>query len=578
MQNKEKLLQTLKRIDGRGYKAYTDIEGIYDFKKFKLYIDHVQRDPFASPSLVRVEVPAKDAAFPSELFGNFQRKIALEDYISRAFHSTINHYSGGKSGSGHSGVIKIDSGNQEVLERSCVNINSSKLEVRFSMGLPARGRRVLGKAASKMFAHILPKIVNDSCFYSNLNSQKVEEHVKTVEDAGFIRDKLDEMGLVTFVADGSILPRESGVSDKPLKHAVEFRSPESLTVTIETPNHGPITGMGIPKGVTLIIGGGYHGKSTLLHAVERGVYNHLPQDGREFVVTCSSAVKIRAEDGRRVEKVDISSFIHNPPASLNTREFSTENASGSTSQASNIIEAVEMGSKLLLFDEDTSATNFMIRDERMQRLVAKEKEPITPFIDRVRELYEKHGTSTVIVMGGSGDYFEVADNIIMMDSYRPYNVTGKAREVARDLPVNRIREVGCDFSFSHRSPQPESIKPFKGRKLKLDCRGLSTVLVGRENVDISQVEQIVHPSQTRAIAYAIYHASRKHMDGKTSLLDVLKAVKHDIEEGGLDVLALKGRKKPNNLAKPRIFEIAAAVNRLRTLKMKMVEVQKKDQI
>lgn len=568
MQNKDKLLQTLKRIDGRGYKAYADIEGIYDFEEFKLHIDHVQRDPFASPSLVRVEVPARDAAFPSELFGNFQRKISLEDYISRAFHNAIGSYNGGKSGSGHSGVIKIDSGNQEMLERSCVNISSSKLEVRFSMGLPARGRRVLGKAASQMFAHILPKIVNDSCFYSNLNSQKVEEQVKTAEDASFIRDKLDEMGLVAFVADGSILPRESGVSDKPLKHAVEFKSPESMNVTIETPNHGPVTGMGVPKGVTLIVGGGYHGKSTLLHALERGVYNHMPKDGREFVVTCGSAVKIRAEDGRRVEKVDISSFIHNPPAGLNTEEFSTENASGSTSQASNIVEALEVGSKLLLFDEDTSATNFMIRDERMQRLVAKEKEPITPFIDRVRELYEKHGTSTVIVMGGSGDYFEVADQIIMMDNYKPHDVTQKAREVAMDLPVNRIREVVCDFSFSHRYPQPESIKPFKGRKLKLDCRGLSTVLVGRENIDLSQVEQIVHPSQTRALAYVIYQASQKHMDGKTPFIEVLKAVNQDIENKGLDVLAPKGRKKPNNLAKPRIFEMAAALNRLRSLKMK----------
>ncbi len=570
MQKKEKLLQTIKRIDGRGYKAYNDIEGSYDFGDFKLYIDHVQRDPFASPSLIRVEIDGKDATFPSEFLKSFQRMVALEDYISREFHHAIGKYSEGRSGSGHSGVFRIDSGAQEILERSCVNISPQKLEIRFSMGLPARGRRVLGKAASSMFMEILPKIVVDSCFYRSLNPEKVAKEVKTFEDANYIRNQLAELGLVAFIANGSVLPRESGVSDRPMKHAVTFKSPDSMEVTIQTPNYGPVVGMGIPDGVTLIVGGGYHGKSTLLHAVERGVYNHLPGDGREFVITRDSAVKIRAEDGRRVEKVDINSFIHNPPMGPDTREFSTENASGSTSQAANIIEAMEAGTELLLFDEDTSATNFMIRDERMQRLVAKEKEPITPFIDRVRELYEEHETSTIIVMGGSGDYFEVADTIIMMDNYKPYNVTEKARKVAEDLPINRIREVNSDFKFGHRSPQPQSIKPFKGRKLKLDSRGLSTALLGSENIDLSQVEQLVDPSQTRSIAYAIYYASQKHMDGKRSLIDVLYLVEKDIKNKGLDVIAPKGRKNPNNLVKPRIFELTAAINRLRTLEMKKV--------
>ena len=368
------------------------------------------------------------------------------------------------------------------------------------------------------------------------------------------------------LGNGSILPRESGVSDKPLKNAVPFKSPESLSVTIETPHHGPVTGMGIPMGVTLIVGGGYHGKSTLLQAIERGVYNHLYGDGRELVVTDPTAVKIRAEDGRRIERVDISSFIHNPPMEKNTAEFSTENASGSTSQAANIIEALEVGTKLLLFDEDTSATNFMIRDERMQRLVSRDKEPITPFIDRVRELYEEHKTSTVIVMGGSGDYFEVADTVVMMDSYLPKDVTIDAMRVKKELPVNRMMEVNFKFHFKKRCPVSKGIKPFKGRKLKLDVRGRSTILIGVENIDLSQVEQLINQSQTRAIAYAIYYSATTLMDGTRSMEEIVRMVETEIERNGLDILAPKGRKYPKNLAKPRIFELAAALNRLRTFR------------
>jgi len=375
------------------------------------------------------------------------------------------------------------------------------------------------------------------------------------------------MGLVAFVKDGSTLPRESGVSEKPLKNAVHFKSPDSLLVTIKTKYHGLVTGMGIPLGVTLIVGGGYHGKSTLLHAIERGVYNHRYRDGREMVVTDPTAVKIRAEDGRNIENVDISSFIHNPPMNKNTVNFSTENASGSTSQATNIVETLEAGTELLLFDEDTSATNFMIRDERMQRLVSMEKEPITPFIDRVRELYNENNTSTVIVMGGSGDYFEVADTVVMMDNYLPHDVTRKAMKIRDQFPINRMMEVEIKFNFKRRCPIPGCIKPFKGRKLKMDIRGRSTIIIGNETIDLSDVEQFIDTSQVRAVAYAMNYLSENFMDGKTDMENILKMVERDIEKYGLDIIAPKGRKNPNNLSRPRMLELAAALNRLRSFKV-----------
>lgn len=568
MEDKKKLISILKRIDGKGYKAYLDLKGDYDFALFSLTIKHVQRDPFATPSLLQINV--YDNSFPAELYENITRKVALEDYISRAFRKGIYDSAKSRKGSGKSGILHIDSGNQEILQRSSVNISEDKLELRFQLGLPAQGRRIMGNEAQKILTQILPEIVSASCFYENLPAKEVTKHVKSFEDAEYIRSQLKGLGLVAFIADGSILPRESGVSSKPLPGAVTFKSPSSLRVSLKTCQGDVVTGMGIPEGVSLIVGGGYHGKSTLLRAVELGVYNHIPGDGRELVITRADAVKIRAEDGRRVEKVDVKSFIHHPPGMGDTSRFSTENASGSTSQATNIIEALEAGSRLLLFDEDTSATNFMIRDERMQRLVSKDKEPITPFIDRVDELYLEQGVSSVLVMGGSGDYFQKADTVIMMDHYQPYNVTLEARKVAREMPLKRERESVGEFSYRHRYPDPKSIKPEKGRRLKLDSKGVSTLIIGPEFVDLSHVEQLVESSQTRAIGYAIYQFSKGRQDSlkrKPVMGEVLDYLENMMNQEGLDFLTPPGRSQPHNLSRPRRYEIASAINRLRTLRV-----------
>jgi predicted ABC-class ATPase len=324
--------------------------------------------------------------------------------------------------------------------------------------------------------------------------------------------------------------------------------------------------MGIPAGVTLIVGGGYHGKSTLLRAVERGVYNHIPGDGREWVITIPEAVKIRAEDGRRIEKVDISPFIQNLPFGIDTTSFSTEEASGSTSQAANIIEALEMGARLLLIDEDTSATNFMVRDVRMQQLVHKEKEPITPFLDKVRQLYEELGVSSLLVVGGSGDYLDVADTVIMMDEYRPREVTAQAKEICRQYPTMRRPEGGGSFgTIRNRVPLPESFQPLRGGKTKVEAKGLHTIVFGRENILLQHVEQLVDPSQTRAIAAAILYVARKYA-GKLTLREAIEQVIRDIDRHGLDILSLRPY-PAGDYARFRPLELAAAINRLRTLKV-----------
>jgi len=578
MQTKEDLRKILARIDGRGYRAYKDIEGAYDFGDFWMFIDHVQGDPFARPSRVRLQVHQERAKIPSELFQNKTRAIALQDYLTRKFAGAIRTIAKGSRGIGGSGRICVEIPGQEVLERTSCFVNEQGVEMRFTLGLPAAGRMILSRQAEEMFFGEIPRIVERSLFYGNLPANEGRNHVDLVEDQEYIRACLGEKKWICFLANGSLLPRRSGVDDRPLlreegsvgRSVIPFQSPPEMEVEVPTLHRGRIRGMAIPEGVILIAGGGFHGKSTLLNAIEKGVFAHIPADGREFVVTHPAAVRIRAEDGRAVERVDIRPFITNLPLGEDTAEFSTENASGSTSQAANIMEALEVGAKVLLIDEDTSATNFMIRDQRMQELVSKEKEPITPFIDKVSQLYRDRGVSTVLVMGGSGDYFEVADRVVVMDSYIPKDVTSRVGEIVRQHPTLRKPEGGKSFGkVCSRIPLPESFDPQRGkREVKIDAQSLKKIVYGRTEIDLSHASQVVNESQTQAIGDLIHYCAARYFQGAIPLAEGLRRALADVEEKGLDILAPFKR---GDYARPRIFEVAAALNRMRTLKVKTVK-------
>lgn len=565
--SKDSLKQTLLRIDGRGYKAYKDIRGVYDYGRFTLHIDYVQGDPFASPSRFRVRVPQAVAAYPTVTFVPASRKVGLENYLATTFAQAAKLVSS-KRGSGKSGLLLIDAPSQALLARTAVTVNHAFVEAQLAVGLPASGRRVLGRQAAAMLCDELPQIVEAALFYSANRPEMIAQYTAVAEDADFLRSQLTALDLVAFVADGAILPRRSGVDTRPLRgeSVVKWQAPESLRVSVDLPNAGRVTGLGIPAGVTLIVGGGFHGKSTLLNALALGVYNHKPGDGREQVVTLADAVKVRAEDGRCVTKVDISPFVNNLPFGQDTTKFSSENASGSTSQAANIMEALALGTKLLLIDEDTAATNFMIRDQRMQQLVAKEKEPITPFIDRVRQLYAEHGVSTILVIGGSGDYFDVADLVIGMEAYVPQNVTERAKQIASSVQLPRQKEGGSQFGqIQPRTPLPRSLDARKGKRaIRIKSHGRSTIQFGTETIDLSALSQLVDNSQTRAIAAAIQYAKERYLDGQRPLAEVIELVMADIEQDGLRVL--NGR-SGQDYAQFRKFELGAAINRLRSLQV-----------
>ena len=563
MKSSVELKNELFKIDGKGYKAYKVLEGKYDFKKYVLSIDHVQGDPFASPSRVRIIMDNKIAQIPEELFDNKNKEIAVCDFLTRLFSKNIRNQSEKIFGSGKSGLIEISRCPQEILERTAIIRNKNFFEARFYVGFPARGRSVLARELEKIIFNIIPNIVENTFIYKNINKLNLINRVKLIEDQFYIRKNLKEKGLVAFVANESILPRESGVSARPLRNGKKFISPQALEVEFDTPNRGKIKGMGIPKGITLIIGGGYHGKSTLLRALELGIYNHIEGDGREFVITDESALKVRAEDGRAITSTDISLFINNLPNGKDTIKFNTENASGSTSQAANIIEAIESKSKVLLIDEDTSATNFMIRDDIMQQLVVKEKEPITPFIDVAKSLYKQLGISTILVAGSCGDFFDIADLVIQMDSYEPYEVTAKAKELSRGK-VSLRDDLDISIDFGRVLDKGSISEGPKGIKIKtLGKDGLS---INKENIDLKSVEQIVDGEQINTIGMAIKFIEDKYSGKDLTIEKIADEIEKDITKNLIGIDNIKGGN--GSLAMPRKQEILCAINRLRTLKIK----------
>lgn len=555
-------------LDGRGYKAYSAVAGGWTFEGFTLHVDHVQGDPFAAPSRMRALVPAASAALPPASYTNRSRALGTAAFLARALLRAARGAPRSR-GSGRSGEIEVEAPGQEVLLQTAVQVDGQgAVEARFGVGLPARGRRVLGKEAARLLTDVVPQLLRDSLLASAHDEADILRHAEVNEDADTLRDQLRERGLVAFVADGSVLPRRSGVDDRPLEGdaVVPFRSPDEMRVTLEAPNAGPLRGMGVREGVTLVVGGGFHGKSTLLRALESGVYNHRPGDGRERVVSDPDTVKVRAEDGRAVTGVDISPFIDGLPLGEDTHAFTTPNASGSTSQAATIVEALESGARVLLVDEDTSATNFMIRDRRMQALVPKEGEPITPFVDRVRALHRDLDVSAVLVLGGSGDYLEAADAVVALRRYEPHDVTERARAVAAEHPTGRTAESGPPLRFpTPRVLDGASLDPRRGRRaVNVKVPDLRTLLFGRETVDLGAVEQVVCRGQIRSIGRALALLAQELGDGAGSIPDALDLVERKTADIGLDALDDRLR---GDLSAFRRHELAAALNRLRALRM-----------
>lgn len=596
MRSDRDLQRELERIDRRGYPAYKDLRGQYDFGDFVLSIDHVQGDPFASPSSMSARVPNEVLHIPAGLWDEVHRRAALEDVLLRRFSRALDACSMRAGGSGKSGVLATARPGQEVMARSACEVRGGAVTLRFEAGLPAHGRTVDGRAAAKMLLDFVPECVERTLFVDDGLLDQAWAAVELADDQRAAREQMEASDLVAFVANGSILPRESGVSQRPLKSALAFEAPAEQRVVLDLPHRGKVAGMGIKRGVTLIVGGGYHGKSTLLRALQDGVYNHVAGDGRELVLTDSTAVKLRAEDGRAVSGVDISLFIRDLPDGRDTSRFSTVDASGSTSQAAATVEAYEAGARALLIDEDTSATNFMVRDALMEAVVAREFEPITPFVERVRDLWERAGVSSIIVAGSSGAYFSVADAVLQMDRYRVHDITAHARAICMELEAPATpRAAGFTLPAGNRTIAVAPVAPrvgehgagrgervdrggrgarggYGGRgagrgprpdRIKVRTSGCEELQVGQGSADVRLVEQLVDPCQARALAQLV------RMGAQAGILVQGKPVAKAVDE----LMALLDREGWRALAEhdyvacglalPRPQELAAVLNRWR---------------
>lgn len=583
MKSSNELRTLLRSIDHKSYPAYKSLAGAYHFGSYSLFIDHVQGDPFASPSSLHVEIAHKDAGFPAATYSRDCSRIALQDFLTRKLSSLFEDFNFKAKGSGKSGLMSITRCGQEVLERSACQITDSKIIARFHIGFPAFGRTINAGELDKILFDFLPRCVESCFFYRRLDAKKVQDTVFLAEDQAAIRELLRKENLVAFVANGAVLPRKSGVSDLPLKDSIAFTSPAAMERTFLLPHKGEIRGMAIPQGITLIVGGGYHGKSTLLEALQMGVYNHIAGDGREYVITDDTAIKLRAEDGRSIRNVDISLFINDLPNKKDTSSFSTPDASGSTSQAAGVIEGVEANTRLFLIDEDTSATNFMVRDDFMQQVISREKEPITPFLERARDLYEKAGISTILVAGSSGAFFYIADKILQMDCYRPVDITVHVKSLCQDHAAPRIQAP--DFAipgFSRALPacRRDSRDSRRGgyggrggrggssdgrdsrhEHKKIKTFGKDSFSLDKETIDMRYVEQLADSEQTNALAHLLRFGLEQVIDGKKSVRQTVQLLADLLDKQGWEPFC--SSYVPCGLAKPRRQEIFACINRFR---------------
>lgn len=600
------LTSHLHAIDGRSYAAYKAIVGRYRSPLgWVLYIDRIQPDPYAPPTAIRVVLPLALTGADARLTGTDAhltetdshltganetltgtnepltgtnshlttsptRAVALRDYLARTLRELLKGQ-----------AISIAPAGQEILERSSVNLHETwqddfstpafnapgpYLELRLRWSLPAFGREIAGRQAARNLNLDLARAIASLDLRESELGAAAWKHCQVAEDHVALQKILVERDWVAFLADGANLARRSGVSQLPLEGGVPLTAPETLAQTVHLPHAGAVRGTAIPAGVTVIAGGGYHGKSTLLNAIARGIYPHIPGDGRELVATVPEAMAVRAADGRAVTGVDLRPFIsHLPGHDADPAQFTTANASGSTSQAASIMESLELWGQpaqaALLLDEDTCATNLLIRDQRMRALVSSEREPITPLVDRIRALHRERGISTLIVMGGSGDYLDVADQVLIMDSYRLVDATAQARQVCASQP--RVDTSLPDFPLpAQRLPQrPEAKRRGPSRTRAL---GTQRLVLDRHEVDVADVSGLVDEGQALAVAWALRALLERHFDGRTSLSQALAQVAKRLDDVGLDAL---GEAHPAFLVRPRLVDVGAAVNRLRSLQV-----------
>lgn len=499
MASEEVLRKTLKNADGKPFQKYKGIQNNFVLEDFEIIFDDVQNDRMGHTA-IRVRVPHKKAGFPEDMYDTKLREIALRDLIARRFRESARTHARSPIPKTSGGEVFIPRPGQEILERGSVAISPYFIEVRFTADLPADGNKVSAVAMDLLMERI-KTIISESLYFSAYKQSKVYNHLQTYENAEFIRENLDSKGIVAFIADGSVLPRRDD-DLAPMVDAKEFVTDPALKVTFDVPYGEPISGMGIPKGFTAVTGASRNGKSALLDAIFAGVYDHIPGDGREYVITSRDAAFIMAEPNRPADSVDISMFVPETPEFDDTSAAKKEFVSSPMSEFVSVSEAVEMGSKLILIDEEYSNPCVM----RKGFLADNEK------IISLSEMGSSMGRQGISLVMVSGDESVIrsADNVLVVEGFKvsPAKVerTGNGKEFS--MPADRY-------------PVSKGIVYEKGhRDVNVTAQEIRTIEIGEFKVHVP-VAALFDISQTNTVADAIAYM-KEHMDGSKNMLDVCK--------------------------------------------------------
>lgn len=565
MRDKREFDAILQQIDGHHPSEYSRLTGDFDFTRFVLHnISIATLESGRSDSLFVLHVPQLIAGFPESLQSTPIRRTALEDYLVRKLDEAAQRVFHQMSRGHGECRISVARPGQKILPRSSVVMAEDYVEARVMIRLPVVSGAISADEVREIFFLQLPEVVNSALIHCYLDEKELAVFVSAMEDADAIRRDLVARGLVSFVATGSSLNRKVG-TDLPAGDTARLEVAPELENTVATPNFGALRGLTIPAGVTLVIGDNYSGRAELIAALAAGIYNHVPGDGRERVISVPDAVYVMADPGRSVQKVDISPFfVKNDDPAL--RQFTTTSATPAESLMAGVIEALHVGAQTLFFDESTAEPSFLAMDNGLSNLSEAWSGKMVSLSDRVRQIADELRVNVVVgACACSSEFIPVADTVLLIENYRVTDVTKKARELGL---ARSNRAARCDLPTPNEPVRwviPSSLDPSLGREdAVIQTFGASRLQFGRTFIDLSSVPQIADDHQTMAIGLLLYHAKLHHLDDSRPVSAILDLLDQDLTQEGMDAIT---RDLRGDLARPRRFEVAAVLNRMSPLRI-----------
>ena len=568
MKDRKEFFNLLAEIDGKPFAEYERLLGDFDFARYVIKCSKIEITRDAENPVFNIRVPQSIAELPGHLYDSPVRRTALEDYLVRnlcAVTERIARFN--ESGWARRNILIAEPG-QKILPRTAVIVTKEYIDARIRIALPykvyATGERLVdAEMARKVFFEDLPEVVSSSIFCCNLDLDEAEEFVNGMEDADRVRQTLSTLGLVSFVGEGSLLAREPNSDLPDYERIAPFEVSESAQTEIEVPNSGKIIGLGIPVGLTVVLGDAANGRKDFMSAIAAGVFNHIPGDGREAVVTVSDAVQIEVDRGRSVQEVNITPFLSEAEDG-NPASYSTRSADSFISQAAGTIEALEVGARVLIFDENTSASAFLTTDARVAALLGST--PRASLAQRARQIVDELGISLVI--GGENlvaEYIPLADTVLKVEDFQVTNITEEAKALNLALPPEAAAVNLGPMLGRSRWIMPSSIDAAVGNKdVVIEAVDLKAIQFGRSVIELDSVPQIADESQTLTLGLLLYYAKLRYMQEGYPLREMLDMIDRDLSSEGLGTIS---RDLRGDLARPRRYELAAALNRLPTFRV-----------